>query len=123
MDKTRQRALELKDDLVNAFQQKGVKFYLPDPETNVLMDYLMNKISETGTSEEEILDEVFIIFRTVDRDGEPATVDLVTCSKEAFVIQLIRDCMMNEHIQLTLSNKWHKFAGPYTKYLLAVQEE
>lgn len=116
MEATRQRAIELKDILVDSFRQKDRWKWMP--EADVLLDYLVNEVTDTDTSEEEITDEAFIILRTVDRDGNPATVDLATCSKEAFVIQLVRDCMFNEHIQLVFSSNWDIFASGYSKYVM-----
>ena len=117
MEATRQRAIELKDDLVDSFQQKDKLKWIP--KADALLDYLVNEVTDTNTSEKEVTDEAFIILRGVDRNGDPATVDPATCFKEAFAIQLVRDCMYSERIPLTFSSKWDMLALRHTKYIMA----
>ena len=121
MEEARQRAIELKDSLIlkgqkNGWQQKEWK-----QEANAFLDYLSDDISDTETPEEEIYDEIFIIMRTVSKNGGPASIDLSTCSKEAFITQLVSDCIRSRSAAAILQcSKWVKFAGPYTKDVMAI---
>lgn len=158
MERSRQKALEMKDKLVQDFQE--IRNNLPDDlykdrhkerhvkqpngtykitremgscappwvsdpcgeewlqQAGAFLGYLHNNITGPESSLEEIYDEVFIILKTVDKNYEPATVDRTTCSKEAFVIALVRDCLKDEKIPLVFSNKWKEFANNYTRYLM-----
>lgn len=118
MEQARQKALELRDSLILNNQKNGWPNKEWFIEANAFLDYLTNNIADTETPEEEIRDEVFIIIRTVDKDGETAATDLTTCSKAAFVIQLVTDALRSKAAPLTSCSKWNKFAVPYAKYVM-----
>lgn len=87
-------------------------------KVDVFFEHLANDLKDTNTSLEEIRDEVFIILRTVNKDGEPATIDPVTCSKEAFVIYIIRKCLKDEKFQMQYSTNWKYFGKEFAKYVM-----
>lgn len=143
MEKARQQVLEMKDELVQDFQKIRDKLYYDDdgkqkrpkdgftpvwvskPEgkewlqkVDAFFDILINEVADTNTSFDEICDEIYIITRTVDRDGNPVTLDLETCSKEAFNVAMIRECLKNEKLLMQYSLNWKHFAKNYTKYVM-----
>ncbi len=145
MEQARQQALEMRDELILGFQKIKNNFPANFPgdfpklsksgsttsswrtdrqgkewlqKVDDFFDYILTEIEDTNTSLDEIHDEVFIILRTVDKNGEPATIDIATCSKEAFVIHMVRYCIKDANIQMQYSPNWKHFGAKYSKYVM-----
>ncbi len=158
MEQERQQALEMKDKLVQDFQEIRDEFYrdfdqedrtkpthIKQPngtykivrkldmkpawisesegiewlqKVDVFFDHLIHKIEDTNATFDEIRDETYIIIRTVDRDGNPATIDLATCSKEAFGIAMMRECLKEKNLQMRYAPNWQLFAKETAKYIM-----
>lgn len=145
MELARQQAFEMKDKLVRDFREIKNNFpaNFPDdfpkidrsePTTSswrtdrqgeewlqkvdLFFEHLANGLKDTNTSLDEIRDEVFIILRTVNKDGEPTIVDPATCSKEAFVVCIIRKCLKDENLLMQYSTNWKHFGNEFAKYVM-----
>jgi len=144
MEQARQQAFEMKDELILGFQAIEGKIYYDDagkqkrPRNNAFtpvwvsepegkewlskvdefFEHLANGLKDTATPFEDIRDEVRIILRTVNKDGEPATVDIETCSKEAFVIHVMRYCIKDAKLQMQYATNWKYFAKEFSKYVM-----
>lgn len=96
-------------------EPEGVKWlYMVDE----FFDHIINELEDTNASFDEICDEVYIITRTVNRDGDSTTIDLATCSKEAFGIYMTRVCLKENNLQIQYAPNWGQFAKHYTKYVM-----
>lgn len=158
MEQSRQKALEMKDRLVQDFQEIRNNFpaNFPDdfpkpkhvkqpngcykiihkPTTSswrtdqrgkewlrnvdLFLDYLTNNVEGLTVTSEEIIEELRIAIKGVSADGKPGTLDIMTCSKEAFGVLILCDCLKKEHLPIIRAGNWHNFAVSYTKYLMAI---
>ncbi|KKN02130.1 hypothetical protein LCGC14_1120830 [marine sediment metagenome] len=145
MEQERQQALEMKDELVKDFQAMKSNFpanfpddfpklresepttssWITDPQgeewlqkVDTFLDYLTNDITGPDKTYEEITDEIYIIFNKVTRDRSPASVNIMTCSKEAFVVHMVRECFYFEKLPMACAKNWTKFAKIYTRYVM-----
>lgn len=144
MEQARQQAFEMKDKLVKDFQAIKSNFpaNFPDdfpklsesePTTSswrtdrqgeewlqkvdTFLDHLTGAIEDTDVSLGDISDEIYIIFNRVSRDGSEANVDIATCSKEAFIVHMVRECLYAEKLRIVCAKNWTQFAKIYTKYV------
>ena len=113
MEQSRQKAFEMKEELIleqEKLQEKMAAF----------LDHLTNNIEGPDATPEEIVAELRIAVKGVDADGKPATLDRMTCSREAFGILIVVDCLKKEHLPIIQAGNWADFAVNYTKYLMTV---
>ncbi len=145
MELARQKAFKMKDELVIGFREIRDELYYDDagkqkrprdgftpvwtsePEgiewlqkVDVFFDHLINELENTNALFGEICDEVYIITRTVNRNGDSTTLDLATCSKEAFGIAMTRICLKENNLQMQYAPNWQQFAKHYAKYVMSV---
>jgi len=145
MELARQQALEMKDELAKDFQaiknnfpdnfpddfpksgSPTVSSWITDPQgeewlqkVDTFLDHLTNDVTGPDKTYEEIIDEIYIIFNKATRDGSPASVNIMTCSKEAFVVHIVRECFYIEKLSMACAKNWTKFAKIYTRYVMNV---
>ena len=147
MEATRQKALEMKDELVQDFQQ--IRNNFPDDfgegkptalvstfkkpswvfeqqgkewlqQVDILLKHLMNDVEDTDVSFEEIVDEMYIILKTTNRNGEPAIINITACSKEAFAFYIARECLYYEKLNIVFSDTWKGFSKNFANYVMAI---
>ncbi len=147
MEQTRQKALEMKDKLVQDFQE--IRNNFPDnfrddslklkdsrsttsswrtdqqgekwiKDLDIFLDHLSNNVIGPDKTFEEIVDEISIALKGVSKDGKPGNVNNTTCSKEAFTVCLIRDCLKNEQLPIFVATNWITFAKDYSRLLMSV---
>jgi len=119
---------QINRDYKTGHQQINIKpLWISEPEgiewlqkVDVFFDCLINELEDTNTSFDEIRDEIFIIIRTVNRNGDPTTIDLATCSKESFGIAMVRICLKENNLQMQYAPNWKQFAKHYTRYIMDV---
>ena len=88
-------------------------------KVDAFFEHMEDKIEDTNTSFDKICDEIYIITRRCNRNGDDATIDLATCSKEAFEVSMIRVCLKDNNLQLQYSNEWKEFAKRTSKYVMS----
>lgn len=157
MELTRQQAREMRDKLVQDFQE--IKNNFPDnfpddspkpkhakqpngcykivhkstsswrtsqqgeewiKDLDILLDHLSNNITGPDKTSEEIIDEISIVLKGMSKDGETTEIDCMTCSKEAFSVYVIRDCLKNEQLPISVATNWNEFAKDYSKLLMSI---
>ncbi len=147
MELARQKALEMKDELVRDFQEIRTNFpdNFPDDfpkigrsgptisswrtsqqgeewikDLDIFLDHLSNNIIGPDKPSEEIIDEISIVLKGISKDGLAAEIDCTACSKEAFATYIIRDCLKNEQLPVFVATKWIEFAKGYTRLIMEV---
>lgn len=153
MEIARQKALEMKDKLVQDFQEirnnfpedfvregtsvkqtngnykivMPVPLWITDPrgeewlqKVNIFLDHLTDTIENTDVSPEDISNEIYILFNKVSRDRTEADIDIATCSKETFVVHMVRECLYIEKLSIVCAKNWTKFAKIYTRYVMSI---
>lgn len=88
-------------------------------KVDTFLDHLTGAIEDTDVSLEDISDEIYILVKKVSRDGSEANVDIATCSKEAFVVHMVRECLYAEELSIVCAKNWTQFAKIYAKYVMS----
>lgn len=97
--------------------QQGEKWI---KDLDILLDHLSNNVTGPDKTVEETIDEMSIVLKGVSKDGEPMEIDCMTCSKEAFSVYVIRDCLKNEQLPISVATNWNEFAKDYTRFMAEV---
>jgi len=89
-------------------------------DLDIFMDHLTHNITGPDKIFEETRDEVRMIIKGKLKDGTKLNIDIMTCTEAAFVVCLVKDCILNHKLPVIYSKNWRPFATKFCSIVMSV---